>query len=110
MQAIPLLSAPVKFSDGTTKTLSTEQLIMYCLDNPPEKGFTVSEMRARGRVATAVEQVREKGLTELVLEDADFGTLKTCVSQMKWAVRSEFILAFCEQFEVLDLTRKKSEP
>src|SRR5271155_5255332 len=99
MQTIPLLSAPVKFSNGTTETLSTEQLILSCLDNMPEKGFTITEMRARGRVASAVEQALQERQTEIVLEDADYAKLKTCVKEMRWGVRSEFILAFCAQFE-----------
>lgn len=101
MKYIQLKDGKIAYQGQGEATITTQQLIMAALDNPPEKGFTVSEMRARGRIADQLhEQTKETDLPSSVhFEDADFAVLKKCVLEMRWAVRSAFILDFVDQFD-----------
>lgn len=80
--------------DGENKVKYGE-LIIACLNTPPEKGFDIQEMKRRMRILDAVE----KGKEEITFEDADIETLKSCVSSMKWAVFHREVVAFCEAVE-----------
>lgn len=97
MKTIQLKEGIVVYPNAMTAPVTTAQLILAAIDNIPEKGFTIADLRARGRIADAVENC--DGATQIELEDADFATLKKCVADMRWAVRSGFIVDFVDQFD-----------
>lgn len=96
MKQIILRRGEITYPNGQTVEMTTDQLIIAALDNPPEKGFSVSDIRARNRVADALKNA---AAFHVSLEDADYQTLKKCVLEMRWAVRSEFIAEFIDQFD-----------
>lgn len=88
--------------------VSTQDLIKFCLNNPPEGGsFQYKDYKDRARVENAMDKVTTdadersgNGSTDLYfeLEDSDYKNLVRYVRDMKWGVRSPFILEFCDQF------------
>lgn len=95
MKQVPLLSGTYTDGSGKEHVVTTRELIQASLNNPPSEGFSLGEMRKRGRIDDALSDTE----TVLSIEDADFDTLANCVRAMKWAIRSPFILKFVEQFE-----------
>jgi hypothetical protein len=95
MKTIALQSATVTTPEGREINVTTRELILHCLNNPPSGGFDISTIRKRGRVETELESSYS---FELALEDSDYETLKDCVQQMKWGMRSKFILDFVDMF------------
>lgn len=67
-------------------------LITVCVQNPPQGGYDVDEMRKRIKIIDIIE----KGGTALVFEDADFDCLKQCVNSMRWAYMHKEILNFLD--------------
>lgn len=82
--------------------LSTRELIRSSLNNPPEKGFTVTEMAGRLKILNKLNQASGT----LSLEDADFATLKACADQVHWALMDQSIVDF---YEDLKKTGEKTE-
>lgn len=122
MKSIELKSA-VENVQGQEFTLTTEQLITECLNQPPKvgqgSGFSREDFKKRARIDVALENIREVKITvpaegvdvehqDIIpepeikttrfvdLEDADFETLKLCVDEMLWSIRSKFIQDFIE--------------
>jgi hypothetical protein len=77
---------------------STVDYIKAVINNRPQDGFSVEEIRKRFRVIDTVEKL-EEGAEELQLEDQDFEVLKQCVNQFKWGVMANSILEFADQFK-----------
>ena len=73
-------------------------LLSLCLNNTPPGGFDLATMRARNRVADAIEKVEEGGTINL--EDADFAAAQDAVRQMKWSGMHKDIVKFAELFGV----------
>ena len=71
-------SEPSKYSD----------LLKICLDSIPQGGLTTSEMKARLKVATALDNAAEN----IQLEDADHDKLVSLVKEMKWGVVAQEII------------------
>lgn len=101
MKSIPLIKATETIRINgreTEQNVSTDFLILACLDNLPDKGFTFSDLKSRRRISDVIETIDSKKKDVIDLEDSDFEVLKQCVLSMRWAVRSKFIEEFCEQF------------
>ena len=77
---------------------TTPILINSVLNNTPERGFTFDELKKRRRISDQLEKAEKEKLNELILEDSDFETLRECVKNMNWAVRSKEIESFCSIF------------
>jgi len=77
---------------GDRVSMSYAELSVTALNNPPEKGWTTSEMRDRLRVSSKLEDV-EAGVT-IDFEDAEFNKLKECVLAVKWNFMHKDIVAF----------------
>jgi hypothetical protein len=71
-------------------------LIKISLDNPPEKGFDLTELKTRMRVDEAVSKRKDDVIS---LEDADFVTLKKCASAVRWGMRKPELIKFLELFQ-----------
>lgn len=92
MKTLELKDIEIRSGD---EAMNYAHLIRSCLDNAPQGGFSMQDMRDRDRIETAL--VASNGILEL--EDADAQNLKTLVSQMRWGVRHKDILVFCEAVE-----------
>jgi len=78
------------------RELSYADLIRTSVQNPPQGGFSVKEMKDRMRILDAVD-LAEKNKAEIQLEDADAERLAACVAQMRWAVLDPAIVGFCDE-------------
>ncbi len=77
---------------------STSDLIKICIQNPPQNGYDVSEMRKRIRVTDVIEKA---GNGTLEFEDADFECLRQCVKNMRWFVVHKEIIEFVDYISEL---------
>jgi hypothetical protein len=102
MKTIKLSKGKEKISLGAQNDVdldySTVDYIKAVINNRPQDGFGVEDIRKRFRVLDAVEKI-EEGSEELQLEDQDFEVLKQCVNQFKWGVMANSILEFADQFK-----------
>lgn len=96
MKTVPFLKGEYIDPSGTCFPITTLQLIENVLDNRPENGFTYEDFRKRSRIDSQILSAGDG--TELLLEDRDWETLRDCVRQMRWGVRSAFIQEFIKQF------------
>lgn len=78
--------------DGSIKPLTYTDLLKICLNNPPQGGFSVTEMRQRLKIIDSLETANGK----IKLEDADYVLTSTCVKDFKWAQMHKDILEFID--------------
>lgn len=112
----PNLEIEIQGATGPVKiTLSTLGLINNCLDNPPDKGYSASELAKIRRIedqikkqqeeaiqfslsiAKPLNEVQGKPFTHLELEDADYEVLRGYVMRMTWGIRHRYIQDFTQQ-------------
>lgn len=74
---------------------TTCNLITYCLDQPPQGGFTRKDFIERDRIEKAVKESED----EIILEDADYANLVKIVNSTSWRVRHPEIGDFLSGFE-----------
>lgn len=79
-----------------TETVSTASLLTVCLNDPGKEGFDLALLRARERVAKAIEGLKSGDVIKL--EDADYLTAQNSIKGVRWATRDKHLLAFAEQF------------
>ncbi len=97
MKTIPNVIFKIKESDAKDAKNSTAAfLLKMCLAQPPPVGFDFSTMRARNRIADALDKSKPGG--EIKLEDADFAAAVECVKSMKWGANHPDLLKFGELF------------
>ena len=77
------------------KQSAYSELLLACVNNTPQGGFTVEEMRARNRIVDAVETSKNG---EISLEDADYAKALECVETMRWAVLDDQLVQFNDDF------------
>ncbi len=71
-------------------------LLKQCLDAPPMPGgFDITIVRARNRVADAIEATKDGVLK---LEDADYVTAQEAMKQTRWGTRSKNLDEFYKLF------------
>ncbi len=73
------------------------ELAIHALENIPQGGLGVKQMRARLRVLAALDGVQVGSL--ISLEDADAKTLQECVAVMPWGLVAKPIVEFCDAVE-----------
>lgn len=73
-------------------TSSTAEVIRICVNEPPQGGMKVDEIRSRLRVLDAID----KAGTVLAIEDADAKVLQRCVASMSWKGVRPDILEFSD--------------
>ncbi len=103
MKTLEIKQTEVKVSDkenGGLKDADYKDLIMACLDNIPQGGFTMSEMKDRKRIQDALDTSNG----ELVFEDSDANKLKKIVETMKWGNRSGDLISFAD--DVANMSQK----
>ncbi len=81
--------------------LDYARLIRLALDNPPEGGFKLSEMKRRLAIDKALEAAEksEGPRKMLTLEDEQFRCLQECMAGMRWTSRNPALIEFLELFE-----------
>lgn len=77
-------------------TASYQDLINIAIENRPQAGFSIQEMRSRLRIQDAVEKVESDVLH---LEDQDAEKLQECVKAMTWGLLHKDIVQFCDDIE-----------
>ena len=78
---------------------SYADLAVLAVKNPPQGGLGPDDMRKRIRILDLVENTEID--QDIEIEDADAETLKTCVSEMRWAILDRGIMEFCDAVEAL---------
>ena len=96
MKTIKLFEEEVELSNGKKIIMSRKDLIQGALDNTPREGFTVSEMKERARIDSALCEAIEKK-ADLQLEDADFDKLKQLINDQTFVIRHKFIIDFVDE-------------
>jgi hypothetical protein len=98
MKEIPNKSTalPPAKTDGLAPTYA--DLLRNALDFPPQGGFTLEEMRKRGRIDKALTDVKAGDVIKL--EDADYTAAQEVIRAVRWNGRSPELLAFAEAFGV----------
>lgn len=108
MTKLKFLSGSIEMPPGiggvkTAIVADSFTLIEECLNSPPQNGFTFEDFKKRARLDSAIARQKpgsdESSPEFIELEDYDFETLKSCVLQMRWNVRSYFIKDFLDQFQ-----------
>lgn len=90
----------VKLPNGASVPIKKKysDLIIDSLNNPPQTGFNVKEMKDRMRIV----DIAEKANGEITIEHpADIEKLKQCVDAMPWAVLSKDLIVFLDEIEKL---------
>lgn len=75
---------------------TTVSLLTVALNTPPQQGFDFTAIRARNRVADAIEGLKAGDVIKL--EDADYTVAVDAIKGVRWTARSKEILKFAEQF------------
>lgn len=75
---------------------STVTLLLVCLNTPPAGGFDFATIRARNRIADAVEKLQPGEIIKL--EDSDYSMAQEAIKATRWVVRNKELLQFGEAF------------
>lgn len=67
-------------------------LLVLCVNEPPQGGYDVAEMRKRIKIMDVIGE----GGDFFEFEDADFACIKQCVEGMRWNFAHKDILNFIE--------------
>ncbi len=96
-----------KIKSGTgpdEKFLTTNDLLKIAVNDPPERGALVTEMRSRLKILKAIEKSENN---TLMLEDADFVVLKKAYDSYGWAVLHNDIVDLADHLE--EVAKQKEE-
>jgi hypothetical protein len=96
MKNIPNLQFTIKTDPAAKKPATAADLLKITLTQTPQGGFDFATMRARNRLADALDKVKAGG--DIRLEDADFVTAKQCVGSYRWAACHPDLLKFAALF------------
>mgnify|MGYP001572510979 FL=1 len=84
-----------EITDGK-KEFTYKDLIIFCINSIPEKGFDREEMKKRERIEKALEV---KG--DFKFEDADAHNLKEVVKSVRWNFRHKELSEFLDAINYL---------
>ncbi len=76
------------------------ELLKVVINFPPQAGFSVSEMRDRLRIWGFLDTATMEN-KDILLEDADFNTLKAKFDEFKWTQVHEDIVALADHLDSL---------
>ena len=82
--------------DSTEKTTFAD-LAKACINNVPQTGLDVLQMKARLDVMKKIDSSNG----EIKLENAEADTLKECAKSMRWILLHEDVVDFLESVEKL---------
>ena len=70
--------------------------IKVCVNHIVKGGFSTDEIRKRSRILEALDAEKDG---KIILEDADFVTLKNCIKVMQWGFMHKDIINFVDDIE-----------
>lgn len=79
-------------------TYNYGELLKLGINNPPQGGFSISEMKVRLKIWGILDTA---GTKNIELEDADFNILKSRFDEFKWAQAHEDIVALSDHLDSL---------
>ena len=97
MKSIPNVQFTIKANVSDAANATVASLLKLTLGQPPERGFDFATIRARNKVADALDKVKPGDAT-LELEDADFVTARQCVEAFRWGSANPEVIKFAELF------------
>jgi hypothetical protein len=77
--------------------LNTKDCIRMVLDNPPDRGFTNTDIQKRNRIEKQMNETKD-GMP-IILEDADHEELTNLAKSMGWPRRDNFFHEFVEDLK-----------
>ena len=96
MKVLNATQTELKETDASERTMTYLDLAKVCLNEPPERGFTPDEMRARMRVLNAIEAAETQDSGCVILEDSDAAKVQACASAMRWPRMHRQIVEFLD--------------
>lgn len=75
-------------------------LLKVVINNPPQGGFSISEMRDRLRIWGFLDTA-DLEKADITLEDADFTILKSRFDEFKWAQAHKDVIALSDHLDSL---------
>ena len=97
MKSIPNLKFTIKLLDADTAPATSATLIKFTLNQAPDQGFDFATMRARSKVADALDKMAPDTAV-IEMEDTDFATARGCVESFRWSVGHPDLVKFGELF------------
>lgn len=97
-----IINKEVKIKDLDDKLMLRSKLLIIVTNNPPERGLNISAMKERMRILEAIEKA-DKG--DIVLEDADFNTLKRLFDEYGWTAPHKDIIELADHLDELSKTK-----
>lgn len=94
MKSLPQIQFVLKAQIDDKKGHTTASLLRYCLDVPPQGGYTPAILRERARIEAALEKIKPGDTIKL--EDADFAVARKCVEESRWGFRHPDVTKFLE--------------
>lgn len=92
------LTELVKTVDGqgnAEEKMTYVDMINYCLNIPPQGGWTPTVMKERLDVETVLEDYTEGD--EVMIEDSHYEIIKKCVTESKWMGKHKDIVLFVDE-------------
>lgn len=86
-----------ELKDDKDGYMDYKDLITFCMNQTPQGGLGLQDMRDRFRISNAIE----KGNGKIKLEDSDVENLKGIVGNVKWGSYHKDLLEFLEMMEQL---------
>lgn len=71
-------------------------LILIVINNPPQTGFSIADIKQRLQIAAAMENLTDNKFT---LEDVDFTLVKTLLAAFKWTQVNKEIVEFSDYID-----------
>lgn len=93
-RAIPIRTHE-KLKAKENQALTTLDLIRSVLNERPQEGFSVDEMRKRFKVLDKVDELHVDS-TVLELSEGEFQVLSQLTKNYKWGMLDKFILEFAD--------------
>jgi len=75
------------------------ELIGVSMNNPPERGFSVEDMRERIKITDLLKKVTNEGKTnpkQVEFEDAHIPIIKDCLKGLRWGSLQPEIVEFTD--------------
>lgn len=98
MKTLKNVTTTINVDAAGEEKLSYVELAKVCINNMPQGGLDVSQMKARLDVMTALDKAN--GEVKFTTT-AQIETLQSCVKGMRWAIMHEDVVKFTEAVDKL---------
>jgi hypothetical protein len=97
-----IINKEVKIKGVDGNLMLRSNLLNIVTNNPPERGLPIAAMKERMRILDALEKA-DKG--DVILEDADFNTLKRLFDEYGWLTLHKDIIELADHLDELSKTK-----